>query len=90
VLGLRHLGLGGVAPAEAIAIEAELTAWQKAGGFQDRDNALRYRVCRHAVLYLASYDLISWQQLFFLSDPQLAQLHYVGNHMLRLRPAWWL
>jgi hypothetical protein len=41
VLGLRHLGLGGLAPAEAMAIEAELTAWQKEGNFKDRDNALR-------------------------------------------------
>jgi hypothetical protein len=41
VLGLRHLGLGGLAPAEAMAIEAELAAWQKEGNFRDRDNALR-------------------------------------------------
>ncbi|KAF6253313.1 pyruvate phosphate dikinase [Scenedesmus sp. NREL 46B-D3] len=43
VLGLRHLGLGGLAPAEAMAIEAELTAWQKEGNFRDRDNALRLK-----------------------------------------------
>lgn len=42
MLGLRQLGLGGWAPNEALAIEAELTAWQKAGGFGDRDNALRW------------------------------------------------
>jgi hypothetical protein len=46
VLGLRHLGLGGLAPAEAMAIEAELAAWQKEGNFRDRDNALRWA---HAV-----------------------------------------
>lgn len=41
VLGLRQLGLGGWAPAEAMAIEHELAAWERAGGYQDRDNALR-------------------------------------------------
>jgi hypothetical protein len=41
VLGLRYLGLGGLAPAEAMAIEAELSEWQKEGNFRDRDNALR-------------------------------------------------
>jgi hypothetical protein len=41
VLGLRHLALGGWAPAEALAIEAELTAWQKEGAFTERENALR-------------------------------------------------
>uniref|UniRef100_A0A383WH22 CBM20 domain-containing protein n=1 Tax=Tetradesmus obliquus TaxID=3088 RepID=A0A383WH22_TETOB len=43
VLGLRHLGLGGLAPAEAMAIEAELVAWQKEGNYRDRDNALRLK-----------------------------------------------
>jgi hypothetical protein len=51
VLGLRHLGLGGLAPAEAMAIEAELTAWQKEGNFKDRDNALRWDARTHAVLH---------------------------------------
>jgi hypothetical protein len=54
VLGLRHLGLGGLAPAEAMAIEAELTEWQKEGNFRDRDNALRWVRClgsnRHGLL----------------------------------------
>lgn len=43
VLGLRQLGLGGWAPAEAMAIEHELAAWERAGGYQDRDNALRLK-----------------------------------------------
>lgn len=41
VLGLRQLALGGWAPAEAIAIEHELAAWERQGGYQDRENALR-------------------------------------------------
>eukprot|EP00879_Flechtneria_rotunda_P003769 GHRR01004008.1.p1 GENE.GHRR01004008.1~~GHRR01004008.1.p1 ORF type:complete len:728 (+),score=269.14 GHRR01004008.1:2494-4677(+) len=44
ILGLRHLGLGGWAPAEATAIEAEITAWQKEGGFaNNKENALRLK-----------------------------------------------
>lgn len=41
VLGLRQMGLGGWAPSEAMAIEHELAAWERQGGYQDRDNALR-------------------------------------------------
>ncbi|KAL4419085.1 hypothetical protein ABPG77_010024, partial [Micractinium sp. CCAP 211/92] len=43
VLSLRHLGLGGYAPQECMAIEHELTAWQRAGGFAQKDNALRLK-----------------------------------------------
>ncbi|PRW57887.1 water chloroplastic isoform A [Chlorella sorokiniana] len=43
VLGLRHIGLSGFGAQECMAIEHELTAWQKAGGFSDRDNALRLK-----------------------------------------------
>jgi hypothetical protein len=41
VLGLRQMALGGWAPGEAMAIEHELAAWERQGGYQDRDNALR-------------------------------------------------
>lgn len=41
VLGLRQMGLGGWAPAEAMAIEHELAAWERQGCYQERDNALR-------------------------------------------------
>lgn len=41
VLGIRHLGLGGWAPREAMAIEAELTVWEREGGYTQRENALR-------------------------------------------------
>lgn len=43
VLGLRHMGLQGLQPAEALAIEHELALWQRQGGLVDRDNALRMR-----------------------------------------------
>ncbi|PSC69113.1 water chloroplastic [Micractinium conductrix] len=43
VLGLRYLGLGGYASQECMAVEHELAAWQKAGGFSERDNALRLK-----------------------------------------------
>jgi hypothetical protein len=33
---------GGEGGAEAIAIEHELAAWERQGGYQDRENALRY------------------------------------------------
>lgn len=42
MLGLRQLGLGGWPPAEAMAIVSEMAAWQREGGFTDRDNALRW------------------------------------------------
>ncbi|KAL4433837.1 hypothetical protein ABPG75_000278 [Micractinium tetrahymenae] len=43
VLGLRHLGLGGYSAQECMAIEHELAAWQRAGGFSEKDNALRLK-----------------------------------------------
>jgi len=43
VIGLRHLGLSGYESSECMALEHELTAWQKLGGFQQRDEALRLR-----------------------------------------------
>ena len=36
VLGLRHVGLQGLQPAEALAIEHELTVWQRQGGLIDK------------------------------------------------------
>lgn len=42
VLGVRHMGLGGWDPAECMAVEGELAAWQRQGCFvAKRDNALR-------------------------------------------------
>jgi hypothetical protein len=41
VLGVRQMGLSGYDPAECIAIEHELGAWQRLGGLGERDNALR-------------------------------------------------
>ena len=42
VLGLRHVGLGGFQLGECMAVERELTAWQKAGQLvEGKDNALR-------------------------------------------------
>ena len=42
VLGVRHVGLGGWQPQECMAVENELSAWQRLGEFASRDNALRY------------------------------------------------
>ena len=42
MLGLRQMGLGGWAPGEAMAFEHKLAAWERQGGYQDWDNALRY------------------------------------------------
>jgi hypothetical protein len=42
VLGLRHVGLSGYNPTECMAVEHELAAWQRAGGFGERENALRW------------------------------------------------
>lgn len=44
VLGVRHMGLSGWAPAECLALENELAAWQKFGNFAKRDPALRSAV----------------------------------------------
>ena len=41
VLGVRHVGLGGWAPEECIAIENELGAWQQTGSLSEREPALR-------------------------------------------------
>lgn len=41
MLGIRHMGLGGFAPLEAMAIEAELVVWEREGGYTQRENALR-------------------------------------------------
>eukprot|EP00887_Chlorella_sp_A99_P004965 scaffold4.g4965.t1 len=41
VVGLRHLGMGGYETQECMAVEHELTIWQRMGGFQRHDNALR-------------------------------------------------
>ena len=41
VLGVRHMGLSGWQPAECMALENELGAWQAKGGLTDRDSALR-------------------------------------------------
>jgi len=44
VVGLRNLGLSGFALSECMALEFELTAWQKIGTFSEsRDAALRMR-----------------------------------------------
>uniref|UniRef100_A0A061RNS8 Phosphoglucan, water dikinase n=2 Tax=Tetraselmis sp. GSL018 TaxID=582737 RepID=A0A061RNS8_9CHLO len=43
VLGLRHLGLSGWNPAECVALEAELEAWQRQGFFAERIQALRLK-----------------------------------------------
>ncbi len=42
VLGVRHMGLSGWDPSECMALENELAAWQRQGGFTKHDNALRY------------------------------------------------
>lgn len=41
VLGIRHMGLGGYSRLEAMALEAELTEWEREGGYAQRENALR-------------------------------------------------
>lgn len=41
LLGVRNLGLGGWMPAECMAIENEVTAWQQDAAYDERDNALR-------------------------------------------------
>lgn len=41
LLGVRNLGLGGWMLAECAALEAEVTAWQQDGAYNERDNALR-------------------------------------------------
>ena len=41
VLSVRHIGLSGWSQPECAALENELTAWQQAGKFQERDQALR-------------------------------------------------
>jgi len=41
VLGVRQLGLAGWEPAECLALENELGAWQAAGGLVEREPALR-------------------------------------------------
>ena len=43
VLGVRHMGLGGWQPQECMAVENELSAWQRLGELSSRDNALRCR-----------------------------------------------
>ena len=43
VIALRHVGLCGFQPAECMAIERELATWQRLGGFQHREEALRLR-----------------------------------------------
>jgi phosphoglucan,water dikinase len=43
VLALRHLGLSGFEPAECMAVEQELGAWQRLGGLQHRPEALRLK-----------------------------------------------
>ena len=45
MLGVRHLGLSGWQPAECMALENELGAWQEKGGLTDRDSALRCAQC---------------------------------------------
>jgi phosphoglucan,water dikinase len=41
VLGLRQVGLSGFDPGECMALEHELTTWQRLGNLLDRENALR-------------------------------------------------
>ena len=36
-----QIGLGGWAPRQCMALENEIAAWQKAGGFNDAEAALR-------------------------------------------------
>eukprot|EP00878_Enallax_costatus_P003846 GHUV01004062.1.p1 GENE.GHUV01004062.1~~GHUV01004062.1.p1 ORF type:complete len:1053 (+),score=249.89 GHUV01004062.1:1558-4716(+) len=43
VLGIRHMGLGGYSRLEAMALEAELTEWEREGGYAQRENALRLK-----------------------------------------------
>ena len=42
VLSIRQVGLGGWAQQECMALENELGAWQQAGGFDQREPALRF------------------------------------------------
>lgn len=41
MLGVRHMGLGGWQQQECMAVENELSAWQRLGELSSRDNALR-------------------------------------------------
>ena len=41
VLGVRHMGLGGWQQQECMAVENELSAWQRMGELSSCDNALR-------------------------------------------------
>ena len=41
VLAVRHIGLSGWQPAECMALENELTAWQHQGNFRELVQALR-------------------------------------------------
>ncbi len=41
LLAVRQLGLGGWDPRECLAVENELRAWQKLGGFAKQEPALR-------------------------------------------------
>jgi hypothetical protein len=42
LLGIRNLGLGGWMPAECMALENEVTAWQQDAEYDSVDNALRF------------------------------------------------
>ena len=60
VLGIRHMGMSGWEPAECIAVENELAAWQKAANFATQTNALRYYQCGCLVNRVASQQLAGW------------------------------
>ncbi|KAL4513385.1 hypothetical protein Ndes2437B_g00596 [Nannochloris sp. 'desiccata'] len=53
VIALRHVGLCGFQPAECMALERELATWQRLGGFQHREEALRLRATLHRTQRLA-------------------------------------
>jgi len=44
LLGIRNLGLAGWMPAECMALENEVTAWQQEAEYDQKDNALRWVV----------------------------------------------
>lgn len=58
LLGVRHVGLGGWQPHECMAVENELSAWQRLGELSSRDNALRYFLL-HAAGSGACRDLLT-------------------------------
>jgi len=54
VIALRHVGLCGFQPAECMALEREFATWQRLGGFQHREEALRLRATLQRTQRLAA------------------------------------